>query len=298
MKPRPAALLLCAILSLLATCSPFPAAPEPAPTESPLPPTASRAAAILPTRTLAPLPTPTASPTFTPSPWPIQGPGAVACPILLYHRIATPPFPNDYYVTPEAFREQMQALHDWGYTTIPISLLVQAIQSGAPLPERPVVITFDDGDITVYTTAFPIMREFGFVGVNYLVANRLEVEGYMNAAQLQELSAAGWEVGSHSMTHADLRASPDLDREIRQSRLVLEAALGLPAETFAYPYGLGNDSESIVEQVRAHYTAAVGLGPYLVQNFDRLYYLSRRPVLYGWDLARFASFLPWSEPLP
>lgn len=155
----------------------------------------------------------------------------------------------------------MQALHDWGYTAIPISLLVHAIQSGAPLPERPVVITFDDGDITVYTIAFPIMREFGFVGVNYLVANRLEVEGYMNAAQLQELSAAGWEVGSHSMTHADLRTSPNLDWEIRQSRLVLEAALGLPAETFAYPYGLGNDSESIVEQVRAHYTAAVGLGP-------------------------------------
>ncbi|MEZ0394992.1 MAG: polysaccharide deacetylase family protein, partial [Anaerolineales bacterium] len=229
-------------------------------------------------------------------PW--QGPGPIVCPILLYHRIAEPPFPNDYYVTPAAFREQMQALNDWGYTAIPISLLVSAITEGARLPEKPVVITFDDGDITVYTTAFPILRQFGFVGVNYLVANRLGVEGYMNVSQLQELAAAGWEVGSHSMTHADLRTSPDLDREIRQSRLVLEAALGVPVETFAYPYGLGNDNESIVARVRANYTAALGLGPYLEQNFDRLYYLARRPVLYGWDLERFAYFLPWSVPAP
>lgn len=298
MNLRPAALLLFAALLLLGGCSRFPAAPPPNPAAAPPLPTESETPTAAPTRTPTLPPTPTTSPTFTPSPWPFQGPGAIVCPILLYHRIATPPFPNDYYVTPEAFREQMQALHDWGYTAIPISLLVEAITRGAPLPERPVVITFDDGDITVYTTAFPIMRELGFVGVNYLVANRLEVEGYMNAAQLQELSAAGWEVGSHSMTHADLRASHDLDREIRQSRLLLEAALGVPAETFAYPYGLGNENESIVEQVRANYVAAVGLGPYLVQNFDRLYYLSRRPVLYGWDLARFAFFLPWSGPLP
>jgi peptidoglycan/xylan/chitin deacetylase (PgdA/CDA1 family) len=283
------------VVLLLAACSPAGAVLSPSPV--PPTPTASRApAAATPTLLLFPSPTPVL--TFTPSPWPVQGPGAVVCPILLYHRIATPPFPNDYYVTPDAFREQMQALRDWGYTAIPISLLVRAITQGAPLPERPVVITFDDGDISVYTTAFPIMREFGFVGVNYLVGNRLQVEGYMNVAQLQELSAAGWEVGSHSMTHADLRTSHDLDWEIRQSRLELEAALGVPVATFAYPYGLGNDNESIVEQVRANYVAAVGLGPYLEQNFSRLYYLARRPVLYGWDLERFASFLPWSEPLP
>ncbi len=57
-------------------------------------------------------------------------------------------------------------------------------------------------------------------------------------------------------------------------------------------------AESLLEQVHASYTAAVGLRPYLEQNFNRLYYLSRRPVLYGWDLKRFAYFLPWAEPRP
>lgn len=280
-----ALILLAACGTSLKTTAPLPSPAVPSPT-------ISSTSSLAPTPTSTPLPTPTTAPTFTPSPWPFQGPGSIICPILLYHRIAEPAFPNDYYVTPEAFRSQMQALHDWGYTAIPISLLVRAITEGAPLPERPVVITFDDGDLTVYTTAFPIMHEFGFVGVNYLVANRLEADGYMNAAQVQELIAAGWEVGSHSMTHADLRTSPNLDWEIRQSRLVLESALGAPVETFAYPYGLGNDHESIVAQVRAHYVAAVGLGPYLEQNFNRLYYLARRPVLYGWDIERFAYFLP------
>jgi len=219
----------------------------------------------------------------------------VTVPILLYHRIAVPEIPSEYFVSPESFREQMQALKDWGYTSIPMSLLVKAIKEGAYLPERPMVISFDDGDITVYTQAFPIMQEFGFIGINYLVANRLEVEGYMRPAQIKELSAAGWEVGSHSMSHADLTKLSDPTWEIEESRLVLESALGVPVETFAYPFGLDNDL--ITTKTRQFYIAAVGLGANSYQNTYKLYYLWRRPTKYTWSVEDFASFLPWSGPL-
>ena len=206
------------------------------------------------------IPTPTAEPTLTPTPAPLrtlQGPGNIVCPILLYHRIQTPEVDNEYFVTPEDFRAQMQALKDWGYTPIPLSLLVQAINSGAELPERPVVITFDDGDITVYTTAFPIMQEFGYVGVNYLVGNRLGVEGYMTTEQVLETVAADWEVGSHSMTHTELPKLEDATWEITQSKIDLEQALDIPVDTFAYPFGL--ETEKIMGTTRKHYSAAVGL---------------------------------------
>ncbi len=207
-----------------------------------------------------------------------------------------PEVAKETFVSPDDFHAQMQALKDWGYTPIPISLLIQAITVGAPLPDRPVVITFDDGDISIYTTAFPIMKEFGFVGVNYIVGNRLASDGFINTAQLKETIAAGWEVGSHSMTHTDLTLSPNLDWEIFQSRVDLENALGVEVTTFAFPFGLGNESENIMNKIRAHYSAAVGLGASVDQAPGNQYYLWRRPVKYGWDAATLGSYLPWNTP--
>jgi peptidoglycan/xylan/chitin deacetylase (PgdA/CDA1 family) len=290
------------VFFLLTGCSPanaqaFFATETPSPTAT-LPATATFTPSPTPAPTETPLPTATAEPTLTPTPTPVlvmQGPGDIVCPILLYHRIQTPDIPNEYFVTPEDFRTQMQALKDWGYTPIPLSLLITAINSGAELPERPVVISFDDGDITVYTTAFPIMKEFGYVGINYLVGNRLGVEGYLTVEQIQETVAAGWEVGSHSMTHTELPKLKDATWEITQSKIDLEQALGIPVDTFAYPFGL--QTEKIMETTRKHYSAAVGLGNILTQSPNNLYYLWRRPVKYGWDVQTFGSYLPWNTPL-
>ncbi len=258
--------------------------------------------------------TPTASPTWTPSPtatptptvtpiptptWPVQGPGEIVCPILMYHRIDSPGFDSRYHVRPEDFEWHMQMLHDWGYTSIPISLLVQAITQGAPLPPRPVVLTFDDGDISVYTTAWPIMQKFGFTGVVYIVGNRLQAEGYMNAEQIRELADAGWEVGSHSMSHADLTKVHGKDRntlvwETKQSRLDLEAAIGVPVRTFAYPYGLMDDAVGRAVH-NAGYEAAVGLGYTAEQWPSMLYYLWRREVRGDYTIDIFRSVMPWSD---
>ena len=223
-----------------------------------------------------------------------QGPGKILCPILLYHHIATPKQDNPYYVTPTEFREQMQALKDWGYTAISINLLVKAINFGAVLPARPVVITFDDGDVSVYEQAFPVMREFGFRGVTYLVVNYVGAAGYMNVEQLKELAAANWEMGSHSMTHSDLTASTRVEWEVVQSRHSLEKLLGVAVMTFAYPYG--KKDVDIQRLVRENYRAGLGLGNYLEQGPNNIFYLWRRPVLTGWDVKTFGSFLPWNAP--
>jgi peptidoglycan/xylan/chitin deacetylase (PgdA/CDA1 family) len=289
------------VFCLLTGCSPsaalaFFATETPTPTATP-PPTATFTPSPSPAPTNTPLPTATVTlaPTLVPTPaWVKQGPGNITCPILLYHRIQVPDVPNEYFTAPNDFRAQMQALKDWGYTPIPLSLLVKAINFGAELPARPVVISFDDGDITVYTSAFPIMQELGFVGINFIVAERLQSDGFMNVEQIKATLAAGWEVGSHSMTHVDLTKSDNASWEIEQSQADLEDALGVKVRSFAYPFGAKTDK--LQESISKRYGSAGGLGVYVIQGPNNLYYLWRRPVSYGWDIATFGSFLPWNTP--
>ncbi|MCJ7584159.1 MAG: polysaccharide deacetylase family protein [Anaerolineales bacterium] len=267
-------------------------------------PTETETQTPLPTLTSTPTRTPTVTLTHTPTPmptptWVLQGPGKVVCPILLYHHIGLPSSPaaSTYYVAREDFEMQMKALSDWGYTSISITQLTEAILHGARLPNRPVVITFDDGDLDVFTNAYPLMQKYGFSGVVYIVINFLYADGYMGIDQIKEMVAAGWEVGSHSMTHADLRYAHDsLDVEIAQSRIDLQEALGVPVMSFAYPFG---EMDTVVSQkVQDYgYTSAVGLGTLWNQSVYNLYYLSRRPVIGGVDLGTFASYLPWSGPV-
>ncbi len=261
--------------------------------------TLTQTATLAPSATPTPTQTATITSTFTPSPlptatWVVQGPDAVTIPILLYHRIAISPINSQYYVPPEQFEMQMKLLHDWEYTVIPIELLVKAIRQGASLPPRPIVITFDDGDISVYQTAWPIMQAYGFTGVTYIVGNYMGTDGYMSAAQIQELAKDGWEVGSHSRSHRDLtQLEPAVQREeIVQARKHLQEKLGLPVESFAYPFGLINSA--VVDYTKfAGFTSAMGLGFTSDQGKSNLFWLQRRDVQGGYDIKQFAAFLPW-----
>jgi peptidoglycan/xylan/chitin deacetylase (PgdA/CDA1 family) len=244
-------------------------------------------------------PTNTITPTFTPSPvptpsWSRQGPGTVLVPILLYHQIAEPKHSSRYYTSPEKFDAEMKLLYQWGYATITLELMLKAIQEGADLPLHPILLTFDDGDLNVYTSAFPIMQKYGFTGVIYIVANYVGAPGYMNADQIKEMAAAGWEVGSHSMNHFDLSTLEGKRQryEIAESREVLEAELGVPVLSFAYPYGISNSS--IVDYAQfAGYTTGMSLGSSNNQSSTNLFLLQRHDVRGTWDLRQFAGLLPW-----
>lgn len=284
-------LIILAMSLLLTACGgAAEAAPEPTATGS-VPPSPTVTATVTTTPTITPMPT--ISPTPTPT-WVAQGPDAVVVPILLYHRIGASPIDSQYYVPPDKFEAQMKLLHDWEYTVIPVELLVNAIKEGAELPPRPVLITFDDGDISVYTTAFPILQKYGLTGVVYIVGNYMDTEGYMTAEQIKELVDAGWEVGSHSRSHRDLRQlQPEIQRvEIVDARKELQKATGASVDTFAYPFGfMGNTAGSYVHA--AGYIAAMGLGFTSDQGKGNLFWLQRRDVKGEYDIKQFADFLPW-----
>jgi peptidoglycan/xylan/chitin deacetylase (PgdA/CDA1 family) len=270
---------------------PFFAAETPTPTLTPT---------LAPSATATITPSPTITPTFTPSPiptatWVVQGPKLVRIPIILYHRIAVSPINSNYYVPPEHFEEQIKLLHDWGYATITTQMLVQAIQEGIALPPRPILITFDDGVQSVYDSALPVMQKYGFTGVAYIVNNYMNSQDqtYMRPDQVKQLAAAGWEIGSHSLNHIDLTRAPERQRnEVVESRKQLEAELGIPVLTFAYPFG-SLDSSAVDYVHYAGYIAAMGLGPTVDQGIGNLFNLQRRDIKGSYDLRLFASFLPW-----
>ena len=255
------------------------------------------------TETSTPSLTPTKTMTATPASTPTQvgvrrGPGIVRCTILLYHHVAISPIESQYYIHPENFALQMKALDEWGFTPIPLSLLVKAINEGAMLPEKPIVISFDDGRADVYENAFPIMEKYDFPGVFYVISGGLGDDGLVGVEELEEMAAAGWEIGSHSHSHADLSkiGAATSFREVVSSRKILEEALGFPVTSFAYPFGTITDIAG--KQVHiAGYESAVGLGYTDQQGPGNLFYLQRRPISWDYDLKRFAIVLGWEGPL-
>jgi len=280
---------------------------EPTLTASPLPSptqTAIVTAAPTPTDTPTPLPSETPLPTFTfaPTPtlepqWYVRGSGEVIVPILLYHHVALHQNENIYYIAPDTFERQMHLLHQWGYRTISVELMVRALKEGAALPPKPIILTFDDGSETIYTNALPILQKYGFTGTAYIVYNYVGTQNYMNPDQIRGLYASGWEIGSHSLSHTDLteRSDQQMD-EIVESRRKLQALLGVPILSFSYPFG-AYDENSVYYTHYAGYIAAVGLGNESLQGNKNLFYLYRQAVKGSDDLRTFALRLPWREDL-
>lgn len=249
-----------------------------------------------PSETLLPTLPLTSTPTLEPQ-WYLQGPGEVIVPILLYHHVAILQNENIYYVLPDAFERQMNLLHEWGYTTISVELMVRAIKEGAELPPKPIILTFDDGSETIYTNALPIMQKYNFTGTVYLVYNYVGTRNYMNPDQIRGLYASGWEIGSHSLSHTDLteRSDRQMD-EIVESRRKLQSLLGVPVLSFSYPFG-AYDENSVYYAHYAGYIAALGLGNESLQGNRNLFYLYRQAVKGSDDLKTFALLLPWRQDL-
>jgi peptidoglycan/xylan/chitin deacetylase (PgdA/CDA1 family) len=257
------------------------------------------AAAFSPT----PAPTATATfrptPTFTPTPpWTLKGPGELLVPIFIYHHIEDSNMYNPYYVSLDNFEKQLGLLREWGYTTISTTLLVQALTQGALLPPRPVLLTFDDANEDIYTHAFPLMKKYGFTGVLYLPYNYIGQPGYLSVEEIKEMVNAGWEVGSHSISHPDLRELDEtrLRAEIVDSRRKLEELLGVPVLTFAYPFGYVSDS-ALRYAIEAGYIAAMGASGYTANQWrSSLYYLQRISIHGDEHVNTFIRFLPWQGP--
>jgi peptidoglycan/xylan/chitin deacetylase (PgdA/CDA1 family) len=171
-------------------------------------------------------------------------------PILMYHYVSTPPPDADQYrvnlsVEPAMFRQHLQYLKDNGYTTISLYEFDAALMYGTPLPEKPVILTFDDGYIDHYITVFPLLKEFGMTATFFIITDTADHNSanYMTWGQINEMAAAGMSIESHTKTHSELRGrSYDfLVYEILGSLESISAHVNSKAQMFCFPVGHYDD---------------------------------------------------------
>jgi peptidoglycan/xylan/chitin deacetylase (PgdA/CDA1 family) len=199
-------------------------------------------------------------------------------PILMYHVIAKAPpgVTNAHlWVDRDVFAEQMRALHDAGYTAITLQQAWDGWKHGGPLPRKPLVLSFDDGYLSHYTHAKPVLRALGWPGVLYLTIKAIGPGG-LTQRQLRALLKAGWELDSHTLTHPDLTTLDDaaLAHELTGSRRELQRRFGVPANFFAYPTGR-HDARVRAAAQAAGYRAATTVVPGVATGRDDAFALPR-----------------------
>jgi peptidoglycan/xylan/chitin deacetylase (PgdA/CDA1 family) len=172
-------------------------------------------------------------------------------PILMYHYVS--PLPEDaddlrigLSVSPEQFRAHLQYLSDNQYTSISLYEVVSALRQGTPLPERPIILTFDDGHIDHYEHVLPLLQEFGMTGTFFVITALADESNrdYLNWDQIREMAAAGMTMASHTKNHADLRGRDRsfLVYQILGSIESIDAHDSLAQRVFAYPFGRYDDA--------------------------------------------------------
>jgi peptidoglycan/xylan/chitin deacetylase (PgdA/CDA1 family) len=175
----------------------------------------------------------------------------VRVPILMYHYVGDlPPNPDEFRVnltvSTALFRAHLQYMADEGYTTISLADLENALREGTELPERPVVLTFDDGHIDHYTNVFPALQEFRQTGTFFLISGRLDAQdpAYISWEQAREMAEAGMSMEAHTKNHPDLRDRDTdfLTYEILGGIESIKAHKGVTPVFFAFPGGRYDDT--------------------------------------------------------
>lgn len=182
-------------------------------------------------------------------------------PILMYHVIATPPSGGsqlpELFVDPKDFEAQMKWLKDQGYTGVTLNQVYDAWFKGAEIPEKPVVISFDDGYRGQYVYARRTLRDLGWPGVLNLIVRTLNPGGELSTAMVQQMIKDGWELDSHTENHLDVAtlSGPELEHEVGQSRVDLQHQFHQPVNFFCYPSG-SYDAQSVKAVQDAGYLGA------------------------------------------
>lgn len=221
----------------------------------------------------------------------------------MYHQVGrfeTPRTHRAGYCDVGRFRAQMAYLRHFGYNVISLSQACRGLFHGAPLPPRPVVLSFDDGYRNFYEHALPVLARHRFPAVvfmitgligkraEWLAADGREASPMMDAGMLRDIQAEGIEVGSHTCNHVKLsQVAPETVRmEIGDSKAALEDLLGHAVPHFCYPYGEYDPAAR--DAVRdAGYRSALTCIRGAANEADNAFEIPRKGISYGDNLVGY-----------
>lgn len=230
-------------------------------------------------------------------------PGDFAIPVLCYHQNFDAPAGEfaGYNVPPDALEAQLAFLKTNGYASVSLAEFQRALTGDRRgLPERPVLLTFDDGLLSNYTVVRPLLQRYGFRAVLFLYPAVLHGRSkhYMNEDQVRELLRSGLvELGAHGVYHDYLPRLKDgeLERRLTSSKEILERKFGVRISAFAYPFGV-YDRRVMAAVRRAGFSTAFTINTGVVEAGDDPLALNRYMVVRSHGVDRFAAHLKLRGP--
>lgn len=214
--------------------------------------------------------------------------------VLMYHMIGDEQG-NAAIMTEANLRIQMNYLRDHGYHPITMQELYDYVTKGAPLPEKPVCITFDDGYLDSYTIVYPLMKEYGFPWTLFLITDDVgKPYNRMTWDQLKEMANShAVTIASHTLSHPklhNLATRAEKEKEIVDANKALKYQLGIDNVWLAYPYGDYDDEViDICKKAGIKMAVTTDAGRVHVGSFP--YDLKRAYIGNDISLARFSERL-------
>jgi peptidoglycan/xylan/chitin deacetylase (PgdA/CDA1 family) len=230
-------------------------------------------------------------------------------PILMYHSVTEhpPSATRRLSVTPDSLEAQVAFLVEHGFTGMTFSDLAEAFESGKRLPERPVVLTFDDGYADFASDAWPVLRRHDFPATVFVTTGWMadaagpddpgaSLDKMLTRAQVRALATSGIEIGAHSHSHPELDQIPDamLRRELGDSRALLEDYIGASVRALAYPFGYSTPRVRLAARA-AGYRRAASVRNVRASSSDNLFMLPRLTIRRSTNSTVFAAIMAGAD---
>ncbi len=223
--------------------------------------------------------------------------------VFCYHGVQ-PETSNFYFNTSADFEEQMKTLADKGYESITCKQLANYLSGDEDIPDKSVLISCDDGNLCVYENAVPIMEKYGFKATLFILTDAVGGRNHVSWQQVEELHGKGYEIGGHTLSHANLvkrgdrsaeEHEPSIVAEVTASKAEIEEVIGEAVIALAYPYGTYDDA--VIAAVReAGYRMAFSIDRGAIDENSNPWRLPRQMVVGGNSLKTFKRWLS-QEPL-
>jgi peptidoglycan/xylan/chitin deacetylase (PgdA/CDA1 family) len=190
--------------------------------------------------------------------------------VLCYHRFEDRP-KDQLAIAPAEFKTQMQQLKDAGIQVVAMKDFLAWRRGEKSIAPKSAVITIDDGYVSGYNVAWPILKQFGYPFTMFIYTNYINVGGKsISWAQLEEMRDAGVDIESHTVSHKDLRHAPKgqeynawLHNELFASKQLLEDKLGIKIIALAFPYGTYNEIVRKASQAAGYEAAFTVYGQHM-----------------------------------
>ena len=190
---------------------------------------------------------------------------------------------NSLYLSVADFKAHLDYFEQAGITPISMQQLCDHWFYGAPLPEKPIVLTFDDGYVSMYNTVYPLLKERGWSGTFFCITKTMQSPSKVSEQMIAEMAANGMEIGSHTVSHLELDSlSPaTLNSQLCDSKEVLSTVTGKDVTALCYPSGKYNeDTQRAARQ--AGYLCAVTTKNGFAERSQGMFALKRLRVSEGY----------------